>query len=240
MVAMIYQYLPYSDSTIFQGISVFVGLIFSLGSSTVIGNIMAGFVLTYMRVFKIGDRIKLNDTVGNVIEKTPFVTRIRTPKNEIITIPNASVMSSLTTNYTTAAQQYGLIIHTDASFGYEIPRDEVEAMLIKAALMTPRVKSEPAPFVLETELRESYPVYQINAYTTEVNFLPRIYSDLNRNIHDLANEAGWEMLLPLYYAQRDGNPLAFPPEFMPKPASDKVTAGAGSSAAVAAVEVKHS
>ena len=94
MIAMIYPYLPGSNSGVFQGISVFVGLIISLGSSTVIGNIIAGLVITYMRPFKLGDRIKLNDTTGNVIEKTPFVTRLRTPKNEVVTIPNAFIMSS--------------------------------------------------------------------------------------------------------------------------------------------------
>ena len=69
MIAMIYPYLPGSDSGVFQGISVFVGLIVSLGSSTVIGNIIAGLVITYMRPFKLGDRIKLNDTTGDIIEK---------------------------------------------------------------------------------------------------------------------------------------------------------------------------
>lgn len=88
MIAMIYNYLPGADTGVFQGISVFVGLIVSLGSSTVIGNVMAGMVITYMRPFKLGDRIKLNDTVGDIIEKTPLVTRIRTPKNEVVTVPN--------------------------------------------------------------------------------------------------------------------------------------------------------
>lgn len=121
MIAMIYNYLPGSNSGVFQGISVFVGLIISLGSSTMIANLMAGLVITFMRPFKIGDRIKLNDTTGDIIEKTPLVTRVKTPKNEIVTIPNSFVMSSLTTNYTSSAQQYGLIIHSDVTFGYEVP-----------------------------------------------------------------------------------------------------------------------
>lgn len=116
MIAMIYPYLPGSDSGVFQGISVFVGLIVSLGSSTVIGNIIAGLVITYMRPFKLGDRIKLNDTTGNVIEKTPLVTRIKTPKNELVTIPNAFIMSSHTVNYSASARTYGLIIHVELIF----------------------------------------------------------------------------------------------------------------------------
>lgn len=103
MIAMIYPYLPGANSGVFQGISVFVGLIISLGSSAVIGNIIAGLVITYMRPFKLGDRIKLNETTGNVIEKTPFVTRLKTPKNEIVTIPNSFIMSSHTVNYSASA-----------------------------------------------------------------------------------------------------------------------------------------
>ena len=136
MIAMIYNYLPGSDTGVFQGISVFIGLIISLGSSTMIANLMAGLVITFMRPFKIGDRIKLNDTTGDIIEKTPLVTRVKTPKNEIVTIPNSFVMSSMTVNYSSSANEYGLIIHTDVTFGYEVPWQQVHQLLIEAALET--------------------------------------------------------------------------------------------------------
>ena len=139
MIAMIYPYLPGSDSGVFQGISVFVGLIISLGSSTVIGNIIAGLVITYMRPFKLGDRIQLNETTGNVIEKTPFVTRLRTPKNEVVTIPNSFIMSSHTTNYSVSARQYGLIIHSTVTIGYDVPWRQVHQLLINAARQTFRI-----------------------------------------------------------------------------------------------------
>lgn len=177
MIAMIYPYLPGSDSGVFQGISVFVGLIVSLGSSTVIGNIIAGLVITYMRPFKLGDRIKLNDTTGNVIEKTPLVTRIRTPKNELVTIPNSFIMSSHTVNYSASARTYGLIIHVEVSIGYDVPWRKVHSLLLKAAQATQGVAADPEPFVLETELQDWYPVYQINAYITEADQIP-----MNRNI----------------------------------------------------------
>lgn len=137
MIAMIYPYLPGANSGVFQGVSVFVGLIVSLGSSTVIGNIIAGFVITYMRAFKQGDRIKLNDTVGNVIEKTAFVTRLRTIKNEIVTIPNSFIMSSQTVNYSSSARTYGLIIHSEVTIGYDAPWRKVHQLLTDAALATP-------------------------------------------------------------------------------------------------------
>lgn len=210
MIAMIYPYLPGSSSKIFQGISVFVGVIVSLGSSTVIGNIMAGLVITYMRPFKIGDRIKLNDTVGNVTEKTPFVTRIRTPKNEIITIPNSFILSSHTVNYSASAQDYGLIIHSSVTIGYDAPWRTVHELLIDAAKSTQGVSSTPSPFVLETELSDFYPVYQINACISDANQIAQIYSDLHQNIQDKFNNAGVEIMSPHYRAERDGNKSTIP------------------------------
>lgn len=212
MVAMIYPYLPGSDSGVFQGISVFVGLIVSLGSSTVIGNIIAGLVITYMRPFKIGDRIKLNETVGNVIEKTPFVTRLQTPKNELVTIPNSFIMSSHTVNYSSSARTIGLIIHSEVTIGYDAPWRKVHELLISAARMTPGVLPEPEPFVLETSLSDWYPVYQINAYIRDADQLVKIYSDLHQNIQDKFNEAGVEIMSPHYIATRNGNETTIPDE----------------------------
>ena len=205
MIAMIYPYLPGSDKGVFQGISVFVGLIVSLGSSTVIGNVIAGWVITYMRPFRKGDRIKLNDTIGDIIEKTPLVTRIRTSKNEIVTLPNSFIMSSQSINYTNSAREYGLILHTEVSIGYDVPWRTVHRLLIDAALNTPGILNDPRPFVLETSLSDWYPVYQLNAYTREAQRMAAIYSELHQNIQDRFNEEGVEILSPQYVATRDGN-----------------------------------
>ena len=210
MIAMIYPYLPGSKSGVFQGISVFVGLIVSLGSSTVIGNIIAGLVITYMRPFKLGDRIKLNDTTGNVIEKTPLVTRIRTPKNEVVTIPNSFIMSSHTVNFSQSARDYGLIIHSEVSIGYDVPWRKTHQLLIEAALNTPGVVDDPRPFVLETSLQDYYPVYQVNAYIKDANQLAQVYSDLHQNIQDRFNEEGIEIMSPHYIATRDGSETTIP------------------------------
>lgn len=212
MIAMIYPYLPGSNSGVFQGISVFVGLIVSLGSSTVIGNIIAGLVITYMRPFKIGDRIKLNDTTGNVIEKTPLVTRIRTPKNEVVTIPNSFVMSSHTVNFSQSAREYRLIIHSEVSIGYDVPWRKVNKLLIEAALNTPGVVDDPRPFILSTSLNDWYPVYQVNAYIKDADKLAQIYSDLHQSIQDRFNEEGIEIMSPHYMAVRDGNASTLPPK----------------------------
>ena len=220
MIAMIYPYLPGAKNGVFQGISVFVGLIISLGSSTVIGNVIAGLVITYMRPFKLGDRIQLNDTTGNVIEKTPLVTRIKTPKNEVVTIPNSFIMSSHTVNYSASAREYGLIIHSEVTIGYDVPWRQVHQLLIEAALNTPGVIDDPRPFVLETSLSDWYPVYQINAYIREADKLAQIYSDPHQNIQDRFNEAGVEIMSPHYMAMRDGNESTIPKDDL-RPKTDK-------------------
>ena len=220
MIAMIYPYLPGAKSGVFQGISVFIGLIVSLGSSTVIGNVIAGLVITYMRPFKLGDRIQLNDTTGNVIEKTPLVTRIKTPKNEVVTIPNSFIMSSHTVNYSASAREYGLIIHSEVTIGYDVPWRQVHQLLMEAALNTPGVIDDPRPFVLETSLSDWYPVYQINAYIREADKLAQIYSDLHQNIQDRFNEAGVEIMSPHYMAMRDGNESTIPKDDL-RPKTDK-------------------
>ena len=220
MISMIYPYLPGAKNVVFQGISVFVGLIISLGSSTVIGNVIAGLVITYMRPFKLGDRIQLNDTTGNVIEKTPLVTRIKTPKNEVVTIPNSFIMSSHTVNYSASAREYGLIIHSEVTIGYDVPWRQVHQLLIEAALNTPGVIDDPRPFVLETSLSDWYPVYQINAYIREADKLAQIYSDLHQNIQDRFNEAGVEIMSPHYMAMRDGNESTIPKDDL-RPKTDK-------------------
>ena len=214
MVAMIYPYLPGSQSGVFQGVSVFVGLVISLGSSTVMGNIIAGFVITYMRPFKLGDRIKLDDTTGDIIEKTPLVTRIRTPKNEVVTVPNSFIMSSHTVNYSASARDYGLILHSEVSIGYDVPWRRVHQLLIEAALNTPGVTDDPRPFVLETSLSDWYPVYQLNAYVKDASKMPKIYSDLHQNIQDRFNEAGIEIMSPHYFATRDGGETTIPKDDM--------------------------
>ena len=220
MIALIYPYLPGAKNGVFQGISVFVGLIISLGSSTVIGNVIAGLVITYMRPFKLGDRIQLNDTTGNVIEKTPLVTRIKTPKNEVVTIPNSFIMSSHTVNYSASAREYGLIIHSEVTIGYDVPWRQVHQLLIEAALNTPGVIDDPRPFVLETSLSDWYPVYQINAYIREPDKFAQIYSDLHQNIQDRFNEAGVEIMSPHYMAMRDGNESTIPKDDL-RPKTDK-------------------
>lgn len=199
MIAIIFPYLPGSESKFFQGVSVFVGIIISLGSSTAIGNLVAGMVITYMRPFKIGDRIKLNDTVGFVVEKSPIVTRIVTHKNEYVTVPNLMVLTSKVVNYHTSTENAeGLILYADVTMGYAVPWPQVHEILINAAKKTSHTEAVPGPYVLQTALDDYYARYQINVYTREVELVPAIYSELYQNLQDGFREAGISLTAPAY------------------------------------------
>ena len=207
---IIFPYLPGSDSEIFRGVSVFLGLLISLGSSSAVGNIIAGLVITYMRAFKIGDRVKIGDTTGSVVEKTMLVTRVRTIKNEDVTIPNAAILSGSTINYSTSAKQLGLILNTSITIGYDVPWRTVQQLLIEAALKTEHIKQEPTPFVLQTSLDDFYVSYQINAYTDQPGISAHIYSELHSHILDGFNASGVEIMSPHYQSNRDGSNVAIP------------------------------
>jgi small-conductance mechanosensitive channel len=210
MLILIFPYLPGSDSMIFKGVSVFIGVLFSLGSSSAITNMIAGLVITYMRPFKPGDRIKIADVSGDVIEKTLLVTRIKTPKNEIITIPNSSVLTGNTVNYSLQAQKEGLILHTTITLGYDLSWKKVHETLIEAALATAHVSKNPKPFVLQTSLDDFYVSYQLNAYTKEASKQALIYSELHQNIQDSCRKNGIEIMSPHYRANRDGSESTIP------------------------------
>jgi len=210
MIVLIFPFLPGSDSNIFRGVSIFVGILFSLGSSSAIANMVAGLVITYMRPFKIGDRIKIGEISGDVIEKTLLITRIKTVKNEVVTIPNSSILTGNTTNYTALSKTDGLIIHTTLTIGYDVPWNNVYEALTEAALKTKMILKDPEPFVQQTSLDDFYVAYQLNAYINEPGKQATIYSNLHKHIQDVFNEKEIEILSPHYRAQRDENMTSKP------------------------------
>jgi small-conductance mechanosensitive channel len=216
MLVIVYPYLPGSGSPVFQGVSVFLGFLFTFGSMGSLSNIIAGLVLTYMRLFKINDRVKIGDVVGDVIEKSLLVTRVRTIKNEIISIPNSTVMNSHTINYSSDTVDKGLILHTTVTIGYDVPWKDIQQALLDAAGRTEHLLKEPKPFVLQTSLEDFYAAYQINAYTKEANKQAVIYSELHKNIQDCCNEAGIEIMSPHYRAARDGSMSTIPANYLDK------------------------
>lgn len=216
MFIVIFPYLPGSSSPIFQGVSVFLGLLVSLGSAGSISNIIAGIVITYMRSFDLGDRIRIGDVEGDVVEKSMLVTRIRTIKNEEISVPNNTLMNGNVINFSKMARENKLIIYTSVTIGYDAPWRDVHLALINAASKTKRILKDPKPFVLQRALNDFYVEYQINAYIHDAQAMADIYSGLHQSIQDSFNEAGIEIMSSHYMNLRDGNKTTIPENYLPK------------------------
>lgn len=211
-LVMIYPLLPGSTSPAFRGVSIFIGALLSFGSTSAVANIVAGVVITYMRAFQIGDRVKIQDTVGDVVEKSLLVTRIRTPKNEEVTIPNANIINNHLINYSAETRKDGLVLNTTVTIGYDIPWKQVEGLLLEAAYRTADIEKKPVPFVLKTSLDDYYVSYQLNAFTKKAQSMPRTYSNIHQSILEVFEEAGVEILSPSYQANRDGSVSTIPHE----------------------------
>jgi small-conductance mechanosensitive channel len=214
-IVAVFPYLPGSKSPAFQGISVFIGLLLSIGSSSAVANAVAGAILTYMRAMRVGDFVRIGDQEGNVIESSLLVTRIRTIKNVVVTIPNATLMNGHIINFSTLADNRGLILNTTVTIGYDAPWRTVHQLLIDAALATPGIQAEPRPFVFQTALNDFNVAYQVNAYSGTPSRMYDIYTDLHQNIQDRFAAAGVEIMSPNYLALRDGNTVTLPPEQRP-------------------------
>lgn len=221
-LVFIFPYLPGSDSPAFRGVSIFLGVLFSLGSTSAIANIVAGIVITYMRPYTIGDRVKIGESVGDIIEKNLLVTRLRTIKNEDITIPNATIINSHLWNYSKNASEIGIILHPTVTIGYDVPSEQVIKLLLEAAEKTKNLTRDFKPFVLQKSLNDFYVEYELNAYTKQPKKMAFLYSELNRSILDEFNAAGVEILSPHYNAYRDGNASTIPSASgPPEPAPSK-------------------
>ena len=221
---MVFPYLPGAQSDVFKGVSVFIGIVFSIGSTSVVGNLVAGLVITYMRPFNIGDRIKIAEVEGEIVKKTPFVIRIRTPKNEYITLPNSNVLNGHIINYNSSFDQGGIILHTTVTIGYDVPWRKVNELLLKAADQIEHLEKDTEPFVLQKQLGDFSVAYQLNAYSKKPLYKDLIQSMLHQHIQDMFSEAGVEILSPNYMSTRDGNKSTVPnyAEMQSKPEEDTI------------------
>ncbi|MHB1022866.1 MAG: mechanosensitive ion channel family protein [Acidobacteriaceae bacterium] len=202
--------IPGTGSSAAQGISVILGLMVSFGSTSTVGNIIAGVVLTYMRPFKIGDRVKIGDATGDVIERTFLYTKLLTIKNEEVIVPSLQAIGGNIINYSAQGNSGQLILHTTITIGYDAPWREVHKLLLSAAERTAGILKEPKPFVLQTSLDDFYVSYQINCYTDQPNRMASIYGELHQNIQDSFNEGGIEIMSAHYAQLRDGNATTIP------------------------------
>ena len=198
MLVVAYPHIPGSESTAFKGVSIFLGVIMSLGSSSFIANMFAGYSVIYRRAFKVGDRIRIDDITGVVTRIGLIVTHLRTIKNEAVTVPNSHITNSNVINYSALARPDGLILHTTVGIGYETPWRQVEAMLLIAADRTPGLLKEPAPFVLQKSLDDFAVTYEINVYCDDPHGMARFYTALHQNILDIFNEHGVQIMTPAY------------------------------------------
>jgi small-conductance mechanosensitive channel len=195
-----YPYIPGSESGAFKGISLFLGVIFSLGSTSVIANIIAGYTMTYRRAFRVGDRVKIGAHVGDVEEVRLLVTSLRSLKGERVVIPNSIILSSDLVNFSGISGTQGLILHTTVGIGYETPWRQVEAMLLMAAERTPGLLREPGAFVLQQALGDFCVTYELNVHCDQPRQMPQLYTALHRNILDVFNEYGVQIMTPAYVA----------------------------------------
>lgn len=212
-LVVIFPYIPGSESSAFKGVSVFFGLLLSLGSSSSIANIIAGVVITYMRPFKIGDIVKISDTEGMVIERNLLVTRLRTPKNVDITVPNSMVLGTHIANFSNNASTEGLIVPVNVAFGYEINWRVIHKLMTEAALKTENVLTSPTPFVWHKSLDDFYVTYELNVFINNPKAMGKVKSDLHQNIQDIFFENGIELVSPNYTALIDGSETCLPKEY---------------------------
>ena len=212
-VVVAFPYLPASGSPAFTGVSVFMGILISLASSSSLSNMIAGLVLTYTGAFRLGDRVQIGDTYGDILKTSMLATRIRTIKNEEVTIPNSIILNSSVINFSRKGKTSGLILHTSVTIGYDAPWRKIHELLIRAATETEGILAEPKPFVWQTALNDFYVTYEVNAYTDRPHVINDIYAVLHAKIQDAFYEAGVEIMSPHYTSLRDGNTVAIPEQY---------------------------
>jgi small-conductance mechanosensitive channel len=224
-IAMAYPYLPGSETEAFRGLSVLLGLMISLGASSVVGQGAAGLILTYTRPLRTGEYVRIGENEGTVTRIGVFTTSIRTGLGEELTLPNSLITNSVTRNYSRAVDGPGYIVDTVLTIGYDTPWRQVEAMLIEAARRTPGILETPTPRVIQTALSDYYPEYRLIAQAIPSQPRPRaeVLSQLHANIQDVFNSYGVQIMSPHYMADTATAKIVPPADWSPPPASPAET-----------------
>jgi small-conductance mechanosensitive channel len=199
-ILVAYPYIPGSQSPAFKGVSIFLGVLVSLGSTGLVANLVTGIMLTYMDAFEVGDLVEIGEITAYVKSTSLLTTRFITRKNEVITIPNSYIMSKHITNYSARTGRDGILISTTVGIGYDSPWRQIEAILLIAASRTQSVQEEPAPFVLLLSLNSYDVTYEVNAYLKPSVRRYVGLAELNRNVLDAFNEYGVQIMTPSYVA----------------------------------------
>ena len=211
-LVMAYPYLPGSQTEAFKGVSVLVGLVVTLGGSSLFGQAASGMILMYSRTLRIGEYVRVNGAEGTVVEMGTFTTRLRTGMGEEVTLPNSVVMGGTICNYSRAVQGPGYIVDTGVTIGYDTPWREVESMLVEAAHRTPGVLADPAPRVLQLALSDFYIDYRLvcQAIPETARARAEVLNTLHANIVDVFNEHGVQIMSP-HYLGDPAHPKVVPP-----------------------------
>lgn len=210
-VVVAYPYIPGSTSLAFKGMTVFAGLVISMGSSSLVNQLASGLLLIYSRAYRPGDYVRFGDTEGTVMGVGIFSTYIRTIKNEEVHIANSVLIGAATKNYSRLANSDGLLLPTRVTIGYNTPWRQVEAMLQEAARRTPGLLPEPKPFVLQITLADFFVEYELNARLEIPDQRVNVLARLHANIQDVFNENGVQIMSPHYLS----DPAK--PHIVPKP-----------------------
>ncbi|PYR45148.1 MAG: hypothetical protein DMF89_25890 [Acidobacteria bacterium] len=197
-IIVAYPYMPGSQTEAFKGVSVFLGLMVTFGSSGLVNQIMSGFMITYSRAILIGDFVRIGDVEGTVVQVGVLSTKIKSLKNEDITIPNAVVVAQTTTDYSRFGDTEGVFIPTSVTIGYDAPWRQVQSLLLLAAERTPGLRKEPKPVVLQASLEDFYVKYTLLVCLERQQSRPFVFHALHANIQDLFNEYGVQIMSPNY------------------------------------------
>jgi small-conductance mechanosensitive channel len=222
-----YPYLPGSDSEAFKGVSVFIGLMISLGSSSVVNQMMSGLTITYSRSLRIGDFAQIGDVEGTVMTIGPLSTKIKTVRREEVTIPNAVVVSNVTKNYSRFHEAEGVFFSTVVTIGYDTPWRQVHALLLLAAGRTDGIRKTPAPVVRQTALQDFYVQYTLLVSVEDPARRPAILDALHANIQDAFNEFDVQIMSPNYEADPEGRKTVPKAQWYAAPAAALKPGGAG-------------
>ena len=214
-VVVAYPYIPGSHTDAFKGISVFVGLVVSLGSTGIINQIMSGLFVVYSKALKTGEWVKVNDTEGEVLEVGLLAAKIRTIERQEVTIPNSVLVATSTTNYT----RLGMVLNATVTIGYDAPWRQVHALLLRAADRTPYLRKNPEPYVVQRALSDFYVAYTLVARLEDERHRIESLSALNSQIQDAFNEFGVQIMSPHYMEQPDAS-VVIPPAKWHAPPSD--------------------
>jgi len=221
-----YPYIPGSDTNAFKGLSVLIGLMVTLGSTGIINQVISGLFVVYSKSIRPEDYVRIGEVEGEVIEVGSLATKLRTPRQEEITIPHSVLVGTATTNYSRLAADTGMVVTTTVTIGYDAPWRQVHALLLLGASRTPGIRRDPPPRVIQRELSDFYVQYLLLAHLEDGKRRAAVLSELHAQIQDAFNEYGTQIMSPHFESQPEK------PVFVPKSAWHPAPAAPADSPAV--------